>query len=697
MLSDVYHVLKAANRRRLAKRRARRGDYTVEPDYKDRHVISLSGGLRVDVVAEYGDRSLVRTADVVFPACGDTPEISIVIAAYGKVEYTLRCLQAIARNPPSVSFEVLVLEDASGDSDAARCGEVRGLRYIENEVNLGYLRTCNKGVRVSRGRYVYLLNNDTQVMPGAIDVLYQHCVGNDRLLVGSRLIYPDGTLQDAGGVVWADGAAWIYGRSDHPGRHAYNYPREVDYCSGASLMLARILWDEVGGYDERYAPAYYEDTDLAFQVRGVGGKVMYLPTSVVIHDEGVSHGTSVDHGLKAYQKINAGKFAQKWSAEIARDAYPVCTHLLKAKDRARTRKTIMVIDHYVPEPDQDAGSRSMLSFIDVLLGLGYAVKFWPDNFRATPGYTEALMAKGVEVFANPEVYTFQGWIKKNHDCVDGYLLSRPTVARHYIDTIRKVSKAPIVFYGHDLHFARMNMQVEVTGDERMRADARDMAALESRIWHAVDVSFYPSQEEVDLIHKMAPQVDVRRANAYCLDVKPPKLVCEQLDRVLFVAGFRHPPNEDAAKWLVESVMPIVWAARPSVNLVLAGSSPTEQVLALASDKVAVTGSLSAEDLASQYDQACVAVVPLRFGAGVKLKVLEAMVERVPLVTTTVGIQGLPDVGFLPVSDEPEVFAQYVLSLLADPPRREALATAQAHFIESHYSASALTHTLKQVF
>jgi O-antigen biosynthesis protein len=697
MLSDLLDVLKSANRRRLAKRRAKRGEYVFELDLTQVREVMLPGGRVVDVVAEYGARPLIDPALVVLPEPAGQPVISVVIAAYGKVQYTLRCLQSIARNPPSVPFEVLVVEDASGEADAGLCAQVQGVRYLENAHNLGYLRTCNHGVAQSRGSHVYLLNNDTQVLPGALDALYQRCLSFPKALVGSRLIYPEGTLQDAGGVVWQKGFAWIFGRDDNPNRPACNYPREVDYCCGASLMLSRSLWDEVGGYDELYAPAYFEDTDLAYKVRAAGGRVFYEPGSVVIHDEGVSHGKSIKRGLKAYQRINAAKFAAKWSTVIEQEAYPHARCLIKARDRGRSRKTILVIDHYVPEPDQDAGSRSILSFIDVLLSLGYIVKFWPDNLRATPGYTQALLAKGVEVLASPEVSAFSRWVKRNHDAIDGYLLSRPTVARNHMAAIRKVSSAPIVFYGHDLHFARMAMQAGVTGDEKLKAEALAMKALEAEVWAGVDVSFYPSQEEVDAIQVLAPSADVRRANAYCLEPKPPRVQASQGHTVLFVAGFRHPPNEDAAQWMVSAVMPLIWREMPQVHLVLAGSSPTDKVLALAGDRVTVTGSLSAEDLAAQYDGACVAAVPLRFGAGVKLKVLEAMVEQVPLVTTTVGVQGLPDVGFLPVTDDAGTFAAHVLRLLADPQGRASLVQNQVRFIQDHYSQAALRDTLKQVF
>jgi GT2 family glycosyltransferase len=136
--------------------------------------------------------------------------------------------------------------------------------------------------------------------------------------VGGKLILPDGTLQEAGGIVFCDGSAANLGRGDNLEAAMYNYVREVDYCSAALLATRRSLFEKLDGFDERYKPAYYEDTDYCFKVREADYRVYYQPESAVIHLEGATSGMDTTRGVKRYQVINQEKFAQKWRNVLQR-------------------------------------------------------------------------------------------------------------------------------------------------------------------------------------------------------------------------------------------------------------------------------------------------------------------------------------------------------------------------------------------
>ena len=182
--------------------------------------------------------------------------------------------------------------------------------------------------RGARGDYVLFLNNDTLVTAGWLDALVR-CIEEapHAGLVGAKLIYPDGRLQEAGGIVFADGSGWNYGRFDDPADPRYNFRREADYCSGAAILLRRDLFLQLGRFDARYAPAYYEDTDLAFAVRAAGKKVFYEPRAMVIHFEGITSGTDTGQRHEALpdrqpRQISSKSGKMHWRASRRRSATP---------------------------------------------------------------------------------------------------------------------------------------------------------------------------------------------------------------------------------------------------------------------------------------------------------------------------------------------------------------------------------------
>ena len=251
--------------------------------------------------------------------------------------------------------------------------------------------------------------------------------------------------------------------------------KEVDYISGASVMIRKDLWDKIGGFDERFAPAYYEDTDLAFSVRAHGYKVMYQPLSVVVHFEGISNGKDITSGQKAYQAVNREKFYEKWKDTLEKENFPNGENVFLAKDRGQLKKQILVVDHYVPHYDKDAGGKCTYMYLLMFVKMGFKVTFIGDNFYRHEPYTTDLNKHGIEVLYGPFYAENRvNWLKENLHYFDYVYLQRPHISIKYIDLVKKYGHAKVIYFAHDLRHVREYREYLLTGDKKKLKSSKRM-------------------------------------------------------------------------------------------------------------------------------------------------------------------------------------------------------------------------------
>jgi GT2 family glycosyltransferase len=590
--------------------------------------------------------------------------VTVVIPVYGKLSYTLRCLRSIAITwSYTINPTIVVVDDCSPDDSVFELIGIPGITILRNGTNAGYLHSSNRGAAMATTPYVCFLNNDTEVQGGWLDTLVQALEADSTIgAAGSKLIYPDGTLQEAGSIIWSDGTGWNYGRGDDPAKAEYQIRREVDYCSAASLLVRSNVLREIGGFDDRYAPAYYEDVDLCFAVQRRGFRVIYEPRSEVIHYEGVSSGTQLTDGVKRFQEINRPKFVEKWQGVLVNHLPPSAENLERAMKR-NTAKTILVIDSYVPMHDREAGSNRLFKIIGAFRQLDYKVLFFPDNGAPIEPYSGQLTNMGVEVvYAPPETTDQHRVLASLLRRVDLAWICRPELCEKYLPTVRESSTVPIVYDTIDLHFARERRRAELEGGDE--TTWRRLQEIELSMARAADLVITVTDVERDELATYGVEhVDVIPT---IHDIEPhDDISFDARSGLVFIGGYSHTPNVDAALWLCNDIMPVVWRRVPNMTVALLGSGPPPAVTDLRSERVRVTGFVA--DVGPYFEDARLFVAPLRYGAGMKGKIGHALSFGLPLVTTTVGVDGydLTDGVNCAIADDTRSFALAIVKLYSD--------------------------------
>jgi O-antigen biosynthesis protein len=585
------------------------------------------------------------------PEC-EVPEVSLIIPLYAHAELTRACLHSILEHTTRVGYEVVLVDDAADEETQKLLEQVRGAKILRNEKNLGYLRSMNRGASVARGKWLVLFNNDTEVTRGWLEAMLD-CANSapDVGMVTPKFIYPDGSLNEAGAIIWRDGTGMNYGRGDIPERFQYEYRRETDYGSAAALMVNAELWKDTGGFDERYLPMYYEDTDLCFEARERGLRVLYEPEAVVVHIEGATAGNDVETGHKRYQEQNRHKFVEKWRNQLeSGHGHPTSANIRDAANR-QSGPHVLVADHRVPMWDRDSGSLRMLRIMQALIGLGARVTFMSENLAQTQPYTRELQRMGIEVlYGHVNVHDELATIGPRLSMV---ILCRPHPASHWLDAVREFAPAAAVIYDTvDLHWLREARKSAVADRadtivgsngslqlESISPKAKALRELELAMIRATDTTLVVTDGERAQVEADVPDANVLVIpNVHSVEshVPPP----EGRSGILFVGSFEHLPNVDAVARLVGEVMPAVWSEFGDVKVTIVGSDPPPQVQAFASPLVDIRGWV--EDLHPLMEQSRLLVAPLRYGAGLKGKVTQCLAMGLPVVTTSIGAEGLLD-------------------------------------------------------
>ena len=646
-----------ALRRRLARLPSRLG--RAAPGSKARFL--TAAGERLNEFLS-GDQRLVLPA-------AEQPRVSIILVFFNQAALSLDCLRSIVSHC-DVPAEVIVVDNASSDQTNALLERLDGVRLLRNPDNRGFVEAVNQAAAMARGEHLLLLNNDAELLPGSIRAACTTLDADPGVgAVGGRIVLLDGSLQEAGSIIWQDGTCLGYGRGADPEEPEFMFRREVDYCSGAFLLTPRALFEQLEGFDLAFAPAYYEETDYCVRLRQAGYWVVYEPAAVIRHFEFASSG-----GISAaaeLQRAHGEIFIQR-HRQFLQNRYPSAPeHILKARSIGG-RQRLLLIDDCVPHEHLGAGYPRCQALVRCLLGLGFDVTFYPLNvveedwsavYRSLPREVEVMLGHGIDRLAS--------FLAERRDYYDQVVISRPhnmaLVRAGLVDGLAAFGRARLVYDAEAVIAPREAARLRLMGKPLAPATEKKRLDKEIGLAAGVDQIVTVTEAEADLYRAAGhARVDVL---GHALIPAPTKPGFDQRDGFVFVGALRvdGSPNVDSLLWFVEQVLPILERelGRGCV-LYVVGESSAPSLRSVSNERVRFIGAL--DSLEQPLSVGRVFIAPTRFAAGIPHKVHAAAAAGVPVVATSLLARqlGWAHERELLVADTAADFVAACLRLYRDP-------------------------------
>jgi len=628
-------------------------------------------------------RSLDQVEEYIFRT-STNPLVSIIIPAYNQWQYTYICLKSVLKNTAGIDYEIIVANDCSTDLTPVMLKKMDGIMVIKNKSNLGFIKNCNNAATFTKGKYILFLNNDTYVLKDWLKTMVESAEKDGNIgIIGPNLISANGKLQESGWIMGLDGWGQPIGRGKNPANYEYNYLREVDCVTGACLLIKKDIFLEVGSFDEVYAPAYYDEFDLAFAVRKKGYKVVVQPKAKVVHFGQITYGVKECNRLSS---INRSKFLKKWGS-VLEERSKKSSDYFRLRDRLQEKKVILVVNDKVLDYDKSAGSLTMYQYITLLQSLDFKVIFLPDNLERLEPYATEMQQLGIEVIYGE--FNFDSWLKENGKYLDMVWLSRPDIAIKYIERIKKQTNAKILYYPHELHYLRVRRKALLEKDDIVMKESERLKEIEFNVLKSADITVLFSVVEKNIISKKFPdkRIEILPLYFFKKPLEKSKVGFETRRDIIFLGGFNHLPNIDAVLWFVKEIFPHILTQLPEMKLFIIGGDLPQKILDLASNNIIFTGYVKLNDLRSYFERARVFVAPLRYGAGLKGKIITSMYYGVPSVITTIANEGFEmiDGENALIADEPKEFAERVVELYTNKNLWGKLSKNSIELVKSRFS------------
>ena len=605
-----------------------------------------------------------------------TPRASIVIVARGARHmlawtlYRLAAGQALA----GVPFEVIVVDNASDAETRTLFARVDGAEVVLNDENIGFGPACNAGAALARGPYLLFLNPDVDLMPGALRALLDTFTEFDAVgIAGARLVFPGGVLQEAGANFRDDAqTTHPYGRG---GADAFapeaSFAREVGYVSGAVLMIEAALFGQLGGFDDWFAPAYFEDTDLCVRCHQAGRRVVYQPRAIAIHVENVTSARRDD--VERLLDRNRARFRERHAAWLFGQG-PQRTGFA-ARDHDPWTLRVLYVEDRVPHLDLGAGLPRANHILNAMAGLGYAVTFCSiHGEREEPGRLTRDLSTRIEIVEPCGEAGLRHLVQERPDYYDVLWVSRPPnierTCRVLHDlglTPRDVGRSRIVFDSEAVFALRGFVTEALSGAPAHGPALAQACARGIRHFAVADHVVCVSEAEARVLRASGVPNATVLGHALTFRDDPPDFSAR--DGFVFLGSLAREgePNIDSLDWFFSDVWPLLRARMPDAHVTLVGAVAPSIRERLSGEGVRILGRVDA--VGPILDAARVSLAPTRFAAGIPHKVHETVAHGLPgVVTPILAAQiGWPDGTGSLTRDwrDPAGFAEALASLHTD--------------------------------
>lgn len=568
-----------------------------------------------------------------------SPKITILLVLWNQAELTLACLEALQRQDKG-NFEVLIVDNASSDATTQLLSLINGVRVITNEENMGFLKAVNMAIDQAYGQYLLLLNNDAIVRHGSIQQAITRIESAPDIgAVGGRVILPDGLLQETGSIIWQDGTCLGYKRGELPDTNEAMFVRDVDYCTGAFLLTPTELFRQMGGFDVRYAPAYYEETDYCVRLWKRGLRVVYDPAVVLDHFE---YGSATISKQALHQmEVNKYKFLSTHSDFLAKRHTYAVKNILYARMNNNYKGRVLFIDDRVPLRNLGAGYPRARTILQTITENGWFITFypfyepnlvddWQNIYEAIPDTIEVMRGYGPN--------KLESFLTDRAGYYDVLFISRPP---NMIRVKELYDRRPDLFSGQKIIYDAeaiwsireiqdLNIQGKLLSDKEAAKRIDSEVALAKVSDTVLAVSNHEAQ-----YFKNAGHNDVH-VLGHALAVNPTIKKFEERENILFVGQLADngSPNVDSVIWFTNEVLPLINAGgQERIKLYVIGKNGASMLKKISSLDVVLLGAVA--DLTDWYNNCRIFIAPTRFAAGIPHKVSEACAHGIPVVLTPI--------------------------------------------------------------